>query len=75
MFRRCSSDLALGLFAATISVFWERLLFVGSLDLGAVFRAAGFVSATHVGGAYLEAILVMLAPFGLAQAVTADRWL
>ena len=65
--------LALGLLAATISVFWERLLFVGSSDLGAVFRASGFVSATHVGGAYLEAILVMLAPFGLALAVTAER--
>jgi len=38
-----------------------------------VFRAAGFVSATHVGGAYLEAMLVMLAPFGLALAVSAGR--
>ena len=67
--------LALGLLAATISVFWERVLFVGSYDPGAVFRASGFVSASHVGGAYLEAMLVMLAPFGLALAVTADRWL
>jgi hypothetical protein len=67
--------LALSLLAATISVFWERVLFVGSYDPGAVFRASGFVSATHVGGAYLEAMLVMLAPFGLAMAVTADRWL
>jgi hypothetical protein len=66
--------LALGLLAATISVFWERALFVGSYDPGAVFRASGFVSATHVGGAYLEAMLVMLGPFGLALAVAADRW-
>ena len=65
--------LALSLFAATISVFWQRLQFVGSLDLGSAFRAAGWVSATHVGGAYLEAMLVLLAPFGLALAVTADR--
>ena len=66
--------LALGLLTATLSVFWERLLFVGSTDFGAVFRASGLVSATHVGGAYLEAILVLLAPFGLATAVAAKRW-
>jgi VanZ family protein len=65
--------LALGLLAATITVFWVRLLFVGSLDLESAFRAAGLVSATHVGGAYLEVILVVLAPFGLALAVTVAR--
>jgi hypothetical protein len=65
--------LALGLLAATISVFWTQLVFVGWLDLDSAFRATGFVSATHVGGAYLEAVLVLLAPFGLALAVTAER--
>ena len=59
--------------AATISVFWVRLLFVGSVDLSSAFRAAGWVSATHVGGAYLEAVLVLLTPFGIALAVTAAR--
>jgi VanZ family protein len=62
-----------GLLAAVIGVFWERLTFVGFAGLGAGFRAAGFVSATHVGGAYLEAILVTLAPFSLALALTARR--
>jgi VanZ family protein len=70
--RTLQIGLALGLLAATISVLWERLQFAGSPDLGTAFRAAGFVSATHVGGAYLEAVLVMLAPFGLALAVTAE---
>ena len=65
--------LALGLFAATIAMFWVRVQFVGSLDLGTGFRASGLMSATHVGGAYLEATLVMLVPFALALAVTADR--
>ncbi len=65
--------LGLSLVAATIGVYWERLSFLGSPDLTSAFRAAGFVSATHVGGAYLEAILVVLAPFGLALAVTAER--
>ena len=64
--------LALGLLAATVTVFWGQLAFVGWLNLGSPFRAAGIVSATHVGGAYLEAMLVLLAPFGLALAA-ADR--
>ena len=41
--------LALGLAAAAVSVYWERLLFHGSPGLDNVFRAAGLVSATHVG--------------------------
>jgi len=65
------TGLALGLAAAVAGVLWERLVFVGFADLAAPFRAAGFVSATHVGGAYLEAILVVLAPFALAQALRA----
>ena len=65
--------LALALLAATVTVFWGQLVFVGRLGLGSAFRAAGLVSATHVGGAYLEAVLVALAPFGLALAATADR--
>lgn len=69
---RLQLGLGLGLLAAVIGVFSERWLFVG-FDLGAWFRAAGFVSATHVGGAYLEAILVMLTPFALSLAVSARR--
>ena len=71
--RPLAIGLALGLLAATLSVFWERLQFVGWPNLGTDFRAAGFVSADHVGGAYLEAILVMLAPFGIGVAVSAKR--
>ena len=67
------AGLAWSLVGLTISVFWERLQFVGSPEISTVFRASGFVSATHVGGAYLELMLVMLAPFGLAMAVTTER--
>jgi len=70
---RLQVGLALGLLAAALGVFWERLLFVGLGDLDARFRAAGLVSATHVGGAYLEAILVALAPFSLSLALDARR--
>lgn len=65
------TGLALGLAAAVAGVLWERLAFVGFADLAAPFRAAGLVSATHVGGAYLEAVLVVLAPFAVAQALDA----
>jgi VanZ family protein len=67
---RLQVGLGLGLLAAALGVFWERLLFVGVADLGAWFRAAGLVSATHVGGAYLEAMLVVLTPFALGLAAT-----
>jgi VanZ family protein len=67
---RLQVGLGLGLLAASLGVFWERLLFVGVADFGAWFRAAGLVSATHVGGAYLEAMLVVLTPFALALAAT-----
>jgi VanZ family protein len=70
---RLQLGLGLGLVAAAFSVWWERALFVGAGDLGTWFRAAGFLSATHVGGAYMEAILVALTPFGLALAVGARR--
>ncbi len=63
--------LGLGLLAAAFGAFLERLLFVGITDFGVWFRAAGLVSANHVGGAYLEAMLVVLTPFALASAVSA----
>jgi hypothetical protein len=67
------AGLVAALLAAAVSVYWERLSFLGAFDPGSAFRAAGLVSATHVGGAYLEALLVMLAPFSLALAFTAER--
>ena len=70
---RLQTGLALGLVAAALGVFWERAQFLGIAEFGARFRAAGMVSATHVGGAYLEAMLVMLTPFALAQAARAQR--
>ena len=67
--RAIQLGLGLALFAGAIGVILERLTFVDFRELGTSFRAAGLVSATHVGGAYMEAALVILAPFGLALAV------
>ncbi len=70
---RLQVGLGLALLAAVFGVFWERLLFVGLSNFDAWFRAAGLVSALHVGGAYLEALLVALTPFSLALALAARR--
>jgi VanZ family protein len=70
---RLQVGLGLGLLTASLGVLWERLLFVGLADVGAWFRAAGSVSSTHIGGAHLEAMLVVLTPFALAQAATSRR--
>jgi VanZ family protein len=70
---RLRLGLGLALLAAVLGVFWERLLFVGLADFDGGFRAAGLVSATHVGGAYLEALLVVLAPFSLSLALSDRR--
>jgi VanZ family protein len=70
---RLQLGLGLALLSAVLGVFWERLRFVGLTDFDAWFRAAGLVSATHIGGAYLEAVLVTLAPFALALALASRR--
>ena len=70
---RLQAGLGFGLLAAVLGVFWERIRFVGLTDFDAGFRAAGLVSATHVGGAYLEGILVVLTPFSLSLALNARR--
>ncbi len=67
---RLGAGLALGLVAAVVGVAWERLRFVGMGELGADFRAAGMMSAAHVGGAYLEAMLIATTPFAIALAAT-----
>ncbi len=71
---RLQLGLGLALLAAALGVFWERLVFVGLANFGAWFRAAGMVSATHVGGAYLEAMLVVQTPFALPLAASALRF-
>lgn len=71
--------LGAGLFCALVttvaSVFWEQFEFLGmgAAMLDPNFRASGMVSATHVGGAYLEALLVMLVPVGVAVVLGSER--
>lgn len=67
--RLLATGLATGLGAVAAGVFIERLWYLGAPELSTVFRAAGLVSATHTGGAYLEVVLVVLAPWALAAAI------
>ncbi len=69
------AGLALALGTAVAGVFAERFAFAGAFGWHVPFRAAGLVSANHIGGAYLEVVLVVLAPFALAAAVSAKSWL
>ncbi|MFP5462370.1 MAG: VanZ family protein [Gammaproteobacteria bacterium] len=63
--------LAAGLAAVIAGVLAERLWFLGTPELSTIFRAAGMVSATHTGGAYLEVLPVVLAPWAVAGAAMA----
>jgi VanZ family protein len=69
--RRFAQGLALGLLALAAAVAWERAVFPGLFAVGIDFRVAGPVSAMHVGGAYLDALLVALLPFALLLALRA----
>ena len=70
--RRLAQGLTLALLGLAAVVVWERAAFTGLFGSGVAFRVAGSVSAMHVGGAYLDALLVALLPFALLLAVRAD---
>lgn len=55
--------MVIGLVAATISVFWERVAYAGMTDFAKNFRVAGLFSTMHTGGAHLDAFLVTTLPF------------
>ena len=59
-------------------VLWERVSFTGLLNFSADYRASGPFWEMHVGGAALDAALVMAIPFAavaLTQARQPLRWL
>ena len=61
-----------GLGTATASILWERAIFPGLFDVSRDFRAAGFMSSMHNGGAHIEAFLAMTMPF-LAVGIVGAR--
>jgi VanZ family protein len=70
--RRLCQGLGLALLAVGASVLWERSLFTGVTALDVDFRVAGPVSAMHTGGAYLDALLVLLLPFAAMLSLRAS---
>jgi len=75
--QRLVQGLVLAFLAVASSVIWERAQFAGLFAFDTEFRVAGPVSAMHVGGAYLDALLLALFPFvlmlGLRAASAARR--
>lgn len=58
---------------AALPVWWERIAFPGLLNASSDYRATGFFWEMHVGGAALDAVLSMGAPFVLLGLLTAGR--
>ncbi len=68
---RLVQGLALALFAVAASIVWERARFVGVFAFDVDFRVAGPIAAMNVGGAYVDAVLLLLYPFALLLALCA----
>ncbi len=69
--------MAAGLAVAVLAVIWERLAYVGLFDFSSRYRATGLFWEMHVGGAAIDAYLVLCLPFalwGLLRAPTLLRW-
>ncbi|MGE5387099.1 MAG: hypothetical protein ACM3SV_14550 [Betaproteobacteria bacterium] len=72
------AGMACGLAIEVLAVVWERLVYVGLLDFSSRYRATGLFWEMHVGGAAIDAYLVLCLPFALwmlLQAPTFMRWL
>lgn len=57
--------IVLGLAGVLAVVAWERMVFVGPWNLSSIYRVAGPVLPMRLGGAYLDAFLVVSLPFAL----------
>ena len=58
-----AAGVLLGLFAESLALGIERILFTGLWNFDAPFRVTGTFSSLHTGGQHLDAYLVMTIPF------------
>ena len=74
--RSFGTGLVISLALVVCFVLWERAAFVGLWDFSAPYRVAGPVVPMRLGGAYLDAFLVVSLPFALVGAMYARsiRW-
>jgi VanZ family protein len=61
--RRLAFGMTLGLAAEVLYVLWERATFSGLFNFETDYRITGSFPGMHIGGAYIEAYLVIALPF------------
>ena len=71
-FRRFALGMLCGAVVLTLAVLWERAAFPGLLNLPAHYRTVGLFWEMHVGGAAIDAYVVICTPF-VAWALWAAR--
>ena len=77
-FRRFALGMVCGAAVLTLAVLWERAAFPGLLNLPAHYRTVGLFWEMHVGGAAIDAYVVLCTPFvawALWTARTKRVWL
>jgi O-antigen ligase len=70
--RRLASGSVLGLAGVTLAILWERAVYPGLTDFSAPYRTVALFWEMHVGGAAIDAYLVLTVPFA-AWAVLRSR--
>ena len=77
-FRRFALGMLAGAVVVTLAVLWERAAFPGLLDVSAPYRTVALFWEMHVGGAAIDAYVVLCTPFvawSLWAARTRGAWL
>ncbi|HEY5799715.1 MAG TPA: O-antigen ligase family protein [Burkholderiaceae bacterium] len=74
-YRLLGHGMVLGVAGACAVILWERLVFTGLFNFSGAYRVAGPFAAMHIGGAFIEAYLVMALPFVAWGAMLSRTWL
>ena len=71
--QRLAGGIVVGLAAVTLAVMWERAAFPGLLDFSKRYRTVALFWEMHVGGAAIDAYMVMTTPLVVWALVSARR--
>ncbi|WP_293604768.1 O-antigen ligase family protein [Polaromonas sp. UBA4122] len=71
--QRLATGIVAGLTVVTLAVVWERAAFPGLLDFSTNYRTIALFWEMHVGGAAIDAYLVLTTPFVVWALVSARR--
>ncbi|SFC73145.1 hypothetical protein SAMN05216344_13613 [Polaromonas sp. OV174] len=71
--QRLASGMVAGLTVVTLAVLWERAAFPGLLDFSRHYRTVALFWEMHVGGAAIDAYLVLAVPFVVWALISARR--